>query len=260
MGTTLSSLAAAVVALIMIAADPAQLVCIGTRAPGAPVVVLEAGAGNGVEAWAKVRPAIAEFARVCAYDRPGLRRHWPSEEAPAAPSPDAVIATLESALTTAGERPPYVLVGHSYGGMIARLYAARFPDRVAGIVLVDSSHEDQLRRFGGPPPPVPTPGAVINVPEVFDLAAMIEALDAHRWRADVPLLVLTRGNPGELNGPMPPTADGLARYEIWLELQRELATRSPRGEQIIAKRSGHYIQNDEPQLVIDGVRRMITHR
>jgi len=98
------------------------------------------------------------------------------------------------------------------------------------------------------------------VPEVFDLVAISEALAAHPWRADVPLLVLTRGNPGALNAPTPPTPDALARYQIWLDLQRELATRSPRGEQIIAKQSGHYIQIDEPQLVIDGVRRMVAPR
>src|SRR5262245_19236645 len=224
-------------AVITFAADAPALVCLGTRPPGAPVVILEAGAGNGVETWAKVRPAIAELARVCTYDRPGLRRHWAGEEAPAAPSPDAVIATLESALTTAGERPPYVLVGHSYGGMIVRLYATRFPDRVTGVVLIDSSHEDQLRRFGEPPPPLPAPGAVINVPEVFDLVAMSDALKERPWRADVPLLVLTRGNAGSFNAPTPPSANALARYGIWLELQRELATRSPRGEQIIAKQS-----------------------
>jgi pimeloyl-ACP methyl ester carboxylesterase len=63
-----------------------------------------------------------------------------------------------------------------------------------------------------------------------------------------------------LNLPTPPDAAALARYDIWLELQRELATRSPRGEQIVAKRSGHFVQIDEPQLVIDGIRRMVASR
>src|SRR5262245_20235595 len=249
-------------AVITFAADAPALVCLGTRPPGAPVVILEAGAGNGVETWAKVRPAIAELARVCTYDRPGLRRHWAGEEAPAAPSPDAVIATLESALTTAGERPPYVMVGHSYGGMIVRLYATRFPDRVTGVVLIDSSHEDQLRRFGDPAPHVPSrePGVVINVPELFDIVAMSEALKARPWHADVPLLVLTRSNPSVLNPPTPPDAAALARYDIWLELQRELATRSPRGEQIVATRASHFVQIDEPRLVIDGIRRIVAAR
>ena len=70
------------------------------------------------------------------------------------------------------------------------------------------------------------------------------------WRADIPLVVLTRTPPAD------PHED--PRGQIWQELQRELATRSPQGEQIVAKKSGHYIQNDEPTLVIDAVRRVVA--
>ena len=240
----------------MTAAEPGKMMCIGTRSPDAPVVVLEAGAGAGIEAWAKVAPAIAEFARVCAYDRPGLRRYWTNDEAPTPPTPAQVVDILDRALTNAGERPPYVLVGHSYGGMIVRLFAATFPDRVKGVVLVDSAHEDQLRRYNESPPPLPAPGAHIMMPEIYDIAAMNEALGARPWHATIPLLVVTRGHAGAANGPAP-TPDTVARYEIWLELQRELATRSPRAEHLIAKNSGHNIQNDEPQVIVDGVRRIV---
>src|SRR5262245_43331877 len=163
-------------AALMLGSEPPTPVCLGTRLAGVPVVVLEAGAGQGVEAWGKVQPAIAEFARVCAYDRPGLRRHWANDEPPPAATPDAVVATLDDALTSAGERSPYVLVGHSYGGMIVLLYATRYPERVKGVVLIDSTHEDQMRRLGDPPPPVPAPGTVVSVPEVYDLVAVSEAL------------------------------------------------------------------------------------
>ena len=227
---------------------------------GRSAVILEAGAGQGVEAWGKVQPAIARFARVCAYDRPGLRRYWKNDELPAAPTPDAVVDTLERALTNAGERPPYVVVGHSYGGMIVRLFAGRYRDRIKGVVLIDSSHEEQLARFGDPPPVTPTAGSttvVVNLPEVIDLVSMNEALKAQSWRTTAALIVLTRGNPGRANPTTPADAAAIARYDIWLELQGELATRSPRAEHIIAKQSGHFIQNDEPQLVIDSVRRIL---
>jgi pimeloyl-ACP methyl ester carboxylesterase len=242
------------------AADAPVMVCSGTRAAGAPVVVLEAGAGNGAETWAKVQPPIAEFTRVCAYDRPALRRHWKNGEPPAAPTPAAVIDTLDGALSQAGEHPPYILVGHSYGGLIVRLYATRFPDRVKGLVLVDSSHEDQTRRFAAldpsaaPPPPAPAAAR----PEILDFEAVSAELRAQPWRANIPLLVLTRGNAGAANPATPPDAGALARYEVWVALHDELATRSPLADHVIARHSGHYIHNDEPRLVIDGIRRIVA--
>ena len=225
-----------------------RIVCGGDRPPGAPLVVLEAGAGNGADTWSKGQPAIAEFARVCAYDRPTLVRHDATR--PPAPTPDAVLATLDGVLTKAGERPPYVLVGHSYGGMIVRLYAMRFPDRVAGMVLIDSSHEDQTRRFAAlnPGQPVVRPALAA---ESFDLDAMSDALSARPWHADIPLLVLTRAY--QPSGPRD-------QYDVWLDLQRELATRSPKARHIVAEHAGHYIHNDEPQLVIAGVRQMLATR
>lgn len=97
-------------------------------------------------------------------------------------------------------------------------------------------------------------------PGVIDLVAMNDALTARTWRADIPLLVLTRGSPREIKSSTAPDTASLARYETWLDLQRELASRSPRGQHIIAKESGHFIKNDEPQLVIEGVRRILdTH-
>jgi pimeloyl-ACP methyl ester carboxylesterase len=231
---------------IDVGGTPIRILCGGARTPGSAMVVLEAGNRNGSDTWSRVQPAIAEFARVCAYDRPTLGRVTGVKPPP--PTPDAVVATLDGLLEGAGERGPYVLVGHSAGGMIVRLFATQHPDRVAGMVLIDSSHEDQEYRFAelnpaqaaGPPPP----GAL----EAFDVSAMVEALSAAPWRASIQLLVLTRGIPM-------PSAD---QYALWLELQRELASRSPRGEHVIAKQSEHFIQIDEPQLVIDGVRRMLS--
>jgi len=229
--------------------------CGGDRAPGAPLVLLEAGAGNGADTWAKVQTPIAGLARVCAYDRPWLVRG--AALRPDTPTPDAVVATLERLLAASAEGPPYILVGHSYGGMIVRLFAARFPDRVRGMILIDSSHEDQQRRFAAlDPSGVPPPATRF---EAFDLAATSRALAADAWRSTMPLIVLTRTAPpadASRSGQSgPPPAES---YAVWLDLQRELATRSPRGEHIIALHSGHYIQNDEPQLVVDSVRRVLA--
>jgi pimeloyl-ACP methyl ester carboxylesterase len=228
--------------------------CDGERAPGAPLVVLEAGAGNGADTWRDVMAPMARFARVCAYDRPGLGT---SESTPQPRRPLDIITTLHALLDAAGERPPYVMAGHSWGGEIVRLYATHYPSEIVGLVLIDSSHEEQVQRFAAVAPAVPSvapPSTAASTPppprERADLETMGVELSKHPWRASIPLVVLTRTPPAD------PKAD--PRMQIWQELQRELATRSPQAEHIVAQKSGHYIQNDEPALVIDAVRRVVA--
>jgi pimeloyl-ACP methyl ester carboxylesterase len=230
---------------VVVADASIRVRCGGDRAQRRPLVVLESGAGNGAETWSKVQPAIAEFARACAYDRPGLVRNAPAR--PETPTPDAMVRTLDGVLSAAGEAPPYVLVGHSLGGMIVRLYAERFPARVTGMVLIDSSHEDQLRRFAElNPGQASSPPPATRV-EAFDLPALSAALAAKPWRAVMPLAVLTRS--GDTND---------ASYRLWLELQDDLATRAPNASHVVAEGSGHYIQNDRPDLVIDAIRTILA--
>jgi hypothetical protein len=123
-------------------------------------------------------------------------------------------------------------------------------------VLVDSSHEDQVRRFRAAPPlkptgapPTPPPSLT---PEVVPFPALADALAKNPWRGEIPLVVLSRGRAPQ--GDDPSIA---AREAIWFDLHRDFLTRSPKSEHVIAKNSGHYIHNDEPQLVIDAVRRVV---
>ncbi len=224
--------------------------CAGTRQAPAPMVILEAGAGNSANTWKDVWAPIAGFARVCAYDRPGLGT---SQQTTQPRRPLDIIATLHGLLNAAGEQPPYVMAGHSWGGEIVRLYATRYPSEIVGLVLIDSSHEEQVKRFSAvaPAPPAASgarPGAG-PPPEQADLEAMGAELSKRPWRANIPLVVLTR---------TPPVATDIdPRGRIWQELQQELATRSPQAEHIIAGKSGHYIQNDEPALVFDAIRRVV---
>jgi pimeloyl-ACP methyl ester carboxylesterase len=227
--------------------------CDGDRIAGAPMVVLEAGAGNSANTWRDVFGPIAQFARVCAYDRPGLGG---SQSAPQPRLPMDIIATLHALLAATGERPPYVMAGHSWGGEIVRLYATQYPAEVVGLVLIDSSHEEQVKRFAAVAPQAaaanqvaPRPPAAAP-PELADLETMGAELSKTRWHADLPLVVLTR--------TAPPATNQDERLNVWQELQRELATRSPQAEHIVAAKSGHYIQNDEPSLVIDAVRRVVA--
>lgn len=111
--------------------------CSGT---GAPTIVLEAGASAFAIDFSLVQPDIARTNRVCSYDRAG---HGWSDPNPAA-NDSTVVADLHAALQASGEKPPYVLVGASRGGLYVRLYQIRYPDEVAGLVLVDPAHEDRL--------------------------------------------------------------------------------------------------------------------
>jgi pimeloyl-ACP methyl ester carboxylesterase len=111
---------------------------------GMPTVVLDSGAGGFGAAWHWVQAELASESRVCTYDRPGLG----FSEDPGGPYDGASIARrLHALLAASGERGPYVLVGHSFGGFTVRMYAELFPDEVAGVALIDASHPEQLARY-----------------------------------------------------------------------------------------------------------------
>ena len=127
---------------------PGKLVDIGGRkmhlncsGSGAPAVVLEAGASAFAIDWSLVQPRIARTNRVCSYDRAGMG--W-SDSTPDVATADRIVRDLHALLSAAGEKPPYVLVGASMGGIYARLYQIEHPDEVAGLVLVDPSSEERL--------------------------------------------------------------------------------------------------------------------
>jgi pimeloyl-ACP methyl ester carboxylesterase len=115
--------------------------CVGQ---GSPTVILEA-ANLGMSAhWVRVQQQVADTTRVCAYDRAGMG--W-SERGPEPRDAKQISSELHDLLANAaGIEGPYVLVGHSYGGLYARMYAARYSEEVAGVVLVDSTHPEQFTR------------------------------------------------------------------------------------------------------------------
>jgi len=123
-----------------------HLHCIGSGSPG---VVFDAGLGDNFVTWAAVQPQVAAFTQACSYDRAGLG--W-SEPGPAPRTSDRIVSELSVLLKQAAIPGPFVLVGHSLGGLHMRLFAFTNPDAVAGLVLVDPSHEDQLQRMTPTPP------------------------------------------------------------------------------------------------------------
>src|SRR5215471_422569 len=120
-----------------------HLNCSGNKGP---TVVLIAGAGDFSFDWSLVQPKIGEFARVCSYDRAGFA--W-SDPGPTPRTMKQEAFELHLLLAAAGIKGPYLLVGHSLGGLIARVYFDQYPQEVAGIVLVDSTHEDTTLLLNG---------------------------------------------------------------------------------------------------------------
>ncbi|HKW34617.1 MAG TPA: alpha/beta hydrolase [Candidatus Acidoferrum sp.] len=114
-----------------------NLNCLGQ---GAPTVILESGLGVPAAGWDLVIPDVAKFARVCSYDRAGYG--W-SSPGPMPRNSGEIVKELHALLSASGEKGPYVLVAHSFGGYNVRVYADKYPADVAGLVLVDTSHEDQ---------------------------------------------------------------------------------------------------------------------
>lgn len=256
-----------------------HLLCEGQ---GGPTVLLEAGLPGSSLAWKSVTADIAPFTTVCSYDRAGYA--W-SEASPFPRTSGNIVRELRLLLQNAGIDPPYVLVGHSFGGMMMQLFAGRHPSEAAGMVLVDSSHPDQVHRtievdsmntlgqglrflsvLGIPrlffPVPAGDPASRDNsvremeeklqyttrsiqaaASELIQMRESLREVAAHRPRLGTkPLVVLTEGR---------------RRKDFWYELQEDLARLSTASEWQIAERSGHFIHHDEPEIVVDAIRRTV---
>ena len=249
------------------------------RGQGSPTVILEAGYGNDADTWdtvglgagsaqTAVLPGVAAFTRVCAYDRPGtiLDPDHRSRSDPVSMPRDAVamVADLHALLSAAAIPGPYVLAGHSFGGLIVRLYAATYPDDVGGMVLIDAAHEeyyDQVQTVLASAQlaaSTPTPDVLTGDPdfERIDIdastAAMREAAAASPLRP-LPLVVLTHGLPWDWPAGYPVTAlEG-----IWGPLQEKLAALVPDSRLAVAEESGHFIPGDQPDLVIEAIQQVV---
>jgi pimeloyl-ACP methyl ester carboxylesterase len=248
------------------------------RGSGGPTVILEAGAGNDSRVWdtvslpsgttgGAVLPEVAAFTRVCAYDRPGtfLGPGLPgrSDAVPMPRTASEIVADLHALLAAADIPGPYVMVGHSFGGLIVRLYASTYPDDVVGLVLVDAAHEDFYEAVQEVMSPAQwdafvRPGANPDYPDLerIDTDAssteMREAAIASPLQP-VPLVVLTHGQPWDWG----PEFDAAALENLWPPLQEDLASLAPDARLVVAEESGHFIQVQQPDLVTEAIRQVV---
>ena len=244
---------------------------------GTPTVLVDVGLGGNSLEWRYVVDEVRQFTRVCYYDRAG---YGFSDMGPRPRTSSRISNELFLLTDSLDVERPFILVGHSFGGFNMQLFARRYPYLVSGLVLVDSSHPEQVERFLEPPislntapssrwglvqfsdPPQPhkkLPSAVRE--EIFrqsihwrtrrtlareylsfkDSAAQIRQAPPPR---ETPLVVLTRGKrvwPNDKRGAM--------IEDLWLEMQSELAAQSGRSAHIVAADSGHHIHIDQPGLV-----------
>ncbi|GCE21503.1 alpha/beta fold hydrolase [Dictyobacter kobayashii] len=284
---------------------PGKLVAVGGHrlhyldmGQGGPTVVLDSGLGCSMLDWCYVQPEVARFTRVCAYDRAGYG--W-SEPGPWPRDGQRIVDELLTLLTRANIPAPYVLVGHSLGGLHMQLFARQHPELVAGVVLVDASPFNQrqsvsrpawrkrllqqlrwqlfcwssplLARLGvvriqkrlqrpkvGPTRYTPTVQPIAEAQRLrstaFDWtlgeARAIEQSEAEVRSAPpfppVPLTVLAAAN----------SSTG-ALQQLWLQLQTEQALLSPESSLRIIEKSGHFIQIDQPDSVIQAIRDIVMH-
>jgi pimeloyl-ACP methyl ester carboxylesterase len=176
------------------------------------------------------------------------------------------VADLHALLAAAAVPGPYVLVGHSLGGLFVRLYAYTYPDEVAGMVLVDATHEDNFARLEELVGPElwaaftdqfeqAVAQGVLEPVDLADLAAQVKAARSASPLRPMPLVVLSHTRAPDA-GPLPdwPVA---AEDRLWHELQDDLAGLVPNSRHVAAERSGHYIQQDRPDLVIAAIRDVV---
>ena len=263
------------------------LECHGT---GSPTVVLVAGYRSSARYWTDdllhpddprqmVLPAVAEFTRVCAYDRPGtyasigdedfISRSDPIDQPRTTPE---VVAELHALLQAAELPGPYVLAGHSQGGFMARLYASTYPEEVVGLVLVDAYSEliedvmpperwQALVRLNqemgsGVVHPIPGYGDAETTVYGAGNAVVREAVAASPL-APMPLAVLAHGRPFAVpEGAQGFSSDELERY--LLAANEAQATLVPNARFTVASESGHDIHQDQPALVIEAIRQVVA--
>ena len=256
--------------------------CIGE---GTPTVILEAGfTVNGSLHWYKVQPEVSRSVRVCSYDRAGIL--W-SDAGQQPRDGNRIADELHALLQSAGVSPPFVMVAHSVGGVFARIFDQRFPGEIAGFVFVDSSHPEQQQRLpqaansgsGAPPglsfftgtgivrsmmlPADPPPG---TDPNVHATTMAYWPISAHTMFAEIAVVERTTQeeevrrtlNPRPIVVLSRSTFSSNEERIAWTGMQDEIAASSQNSVHRVVENTGHNIQMERPEVVIEAVAQVLA--
>jgi pimeloyl-ACP methyl ester carboxylesterase len=228
--------------------------CIGS---GSPTVLLEAGLGLNSRSWTTVQLELGQTTRTCAYDRAGL---GDSDAMPGVHDAGDEIRDLERLLTRGRIAPPYVLVGHSYGGFLARLFARAHPEQVAGVEFVDASGYDATRRQLAIWPRSQAPARRRDWAKPVQFGVDLNGSDALeselRGLGDTPVVAITGARTWSEFPGLPPRL-ARAQQRLWRVLHAELAGLSTDHVHVLALRSDHFVMDAQPEVVADGVKAIV---
>jgi pimeloyl-ACP methyl ester carboxylesterase len=223
---------------------------------GSPTLVLFNGAGVTLEGWGRLYPGIERIGRVLAWNRRGVGA---SSRPAARPTGAVVVDEARQLLAALDLAPPYLLVGHSLGGLYVQLFARRYPGEVVGAVLVEATHPRDRELLKGHEGRLASVlGKVLAVPQRLfraNLRAELDGIDGTAREVEsagpfpgVPLTVVTGGQePPRWLVPQ-------EQARIKRAHQQALARLTPQGRQVMARRSGHFPQVTQPELVLDVLR------
>ena len=219
---------------------------------GKPTVVFETGLGPTILTWDTILDSIKGFASTFVYNRPG---YGSSSFFNAPGTVKEVARQLNENLVATRQKPPYVLVGHSAGGLYMNMYARLYPEKVAGLVFIDSSHPDQFEYFRK------------NQRMMYTMLITSTGKGKRRYESSIvrsthidfknapafptiPVTVLTAGEKSSF-------LESDEMRKKWIDFQSDLASLSPESRHIIARGSGHFIHRNKPELVIQEIKRMV---
>ena len=218
---------------------------------GSPAVIFEGGFGVGIASWSRVQKDVAAFAQTVSYDRAGLGQ---SDLGPKPRSAKQIATELHVALQKSGIKPPYVMVGHSFGGIYVRVFADMYPDEVAGLVLIDPSQEsfndwlikNQPERLKAEESNIAKAGEGVKA-EYASVETSYSQARTAKVPKGVPVTLLTATE----DESMPAEA-----RKLWIEKHKEWLATVPGSKHVVVEKASHFIQAQQPGVVIEAIKQV----